>query len=45
MQAQELYNRVIAAQSLQVDTVSGATLTGKAYLQCVENALLPAQGR
>ena len=38
-----LYERVVAAQSLQVDTISGATLTSKAYLQCVENALLPAQ--
>ena len=41
--AEMLYERVIAAQSLQVDTISGATLTGKAYLQCVENALLQAQ--
>ncbi len=40
---QMLYDEVIQAQSLQVDTVSGATLTTKAYLQCVENALLPAQ--
>jgi uncharacterized protein with FMN-binding domain len=38
-----LYARVIEAQSLQVDTISGATLTSKAYLQCVENALLQAQ--
>jgi uncharacterized protein with FMN-binding domain len=38
-----LYDRVIEAQSLQVDTISGATLTSKAYLQCVENALLQAQ--
>jgi len=38
-----LYARVIQAQSLQVDTVSGATLTSKGYLQCVENALIPAQ--
>ena len=38
-----LYDRVIAAQSLQVDTISSATLTSKAYLQCVENALLQAQ--
>ena len=38
-----LYNRVIDAQSLQVDTVSGATLTSKAYLQCIENALIQAQ--
>jgi uncharacterized protein with FMN-binding domain len=39
-----LYERVIQSQSLQVDTISGATLTSKAYLQCVENALLQAQG-
>jgi uncharacterized protein with FMN-binding domain len=38
-----LYARVIDAQSLQVDTVSGATLTSKGWLQCVENALLQAQ--
>ncbi len=40
---QTLYDRVIQAQSLQVDTISGATLTSKAYLQAVENALLQAQ--
>ncbi len=40
---QMLYDRVIKAQSLQVDTLSGATLTSKAYLQAVENALIPAQ--
>lgn len=40
---QMLYDRVIAAQSLQVDTISGATLTSKAYLQSVENALVQAQ--
>jgi len=38
-----LYDRVIEAQSLQVDTISGATLTSKAYLQAVENALIQAQ--
>ena len=38
-----LYDRVIEAQSLQVDTISGATLTSKAYLQCVENALIQGQ--
>ena len=38
-----LYDRVIEAQSLQVDAISGATLTSKAYLQCIENALLQAQ--
>jgi uncharacterized protein with FMN-binding domain len=40
---QMLYERVIEAQSLQVDTISGATLTSKAHLQCVENALVQAQ--
>ena len=38
-----LYERVIEAQSLQVDTISGATLTSKAHLQAVENALVQAQ--
>jgi uncharacterized protein with FMN-binding domain len=42
-QHEVLYDRVIEAQSLQVDTVSGATLTSKAWLQAVENALLQAQ--
>ncbi len=41
--AEMLYNRVIKAQSLQVDTISSSTLTSKGYLQCVENALLQAQ--
>jgi uncharacterized protein with FMN-binding domain len=40
---QVLYDRVVAEQSLQVDTISGATLTSKAYLQAVENALIQAQ--
>jgi uncharacterized protein with FMN-binding domain len=40
---QMLYDRVIQAQSLQVDTISGSTLTSKGYLQCVENALAAAQ--
>lgn len=38
-----LYGRVIEEQSLQVDAISGATLTSKGYLQAVENALLQAQ--
>ena len=38
-----LYDRVIESQSLQVDTVSGATLTSKSYLQAIENALINAQ--
>ncbi len=41
--AEMLYDRVIQAQSFQVDTISGGTLTSKGYLQCVENALVPAQ--
>lgn len=41
----ELFGRVIEAQSLQVDTVSGATLTSKAYLKSVENALINAQAK
>lgn len=40
---QILYDRVINSQSLQVDTISGATLTSKGYLQAVENALVQAQ--
>jgi len=39
----KLFNRVMKAQSLQVDIVTGATLTSKAYLQGVENALKKAQ--
>ncbi|RRJ64765.1 FMN-binding protein [Paenibacillus oralis] len=39
----KLYGRVIASQSLQVDTISGATITSKAYLKSVENALGQAQ--
>ena len=42
-QHEALYDRAIQAQSLQVDTISGATLTSKAYLQAVENALIQAQ--
>ncbi|MDF2988153.1 MAG: hypothetical protein K0R50_3663 [Eubacterium sp.] len=39
----KLYGRVIESQSLQVDTISGATITSKAYLKSVENALVKAQ--
>ncbi len=38
-----LYDRVIAKQTLQVDAISGATLTSKGFLQAVENALLQAE--
>jgi uncharacterized protein with FMN-binding domain len=30
---------IIETQSLEVDAVSGATITAKAYLKAVENAL------
>jgi len=43
-QAEKLYGRIVAAQSLQVDAVSGATLTCKGYLKAVENALVQAGG-
>jgi uncharacterized protein with FMN-binding domain len=39
----KLYDSVIKAQSLQVDTISGATITSKAYLKSVEDALEKAQ--
>lgn len=39
----ELFGRVIRSQSLQVDAISGATLTSKAYLKAIENALEEAQ--
>jgi len=39
----KLFNRVIQSQSLQVDVVTGATMTSKAYLQGAENALKKAQ--
>ena len=42
IQYEELFSRVIEQQSLQVDTISGATLTSKAYLKGVENALVKA---
>ncbi|MEW6082777.1 MAG: FMN-binding protein [Bacillota bacterium] len=41
----DLFGRVIESQSLQVDTISGATLTSKAHLKAVENALEQAQAK
>lgn len=35
----EMFRRVIKAQDTKVDTVSGATVTSKAYLKSIENAL------
>ena len=39
----DLFDRVLDTQSLQVDAISGATLTCNAYLKAIENALLKAQ--
>lgn len=40
---EDLKSRVIKEQSLQVDVISGATLTSNAYLKAMENALIKAQ--
>jgi len=37
--ADEIFRRVIEAQDTTVDMVSGATVTSKAYLKAIENAL------
>lgn len=36
--ADEMFRRVMEAQNTQVDAVSGATVTSKAYLKAIENA-------
>jgi len=35
----EIFRRVIEAQNTDIDVVSGATVTSKAYLKAIENAL------
>jgi uncharacterized protein with FMN-binding domain len=40
-----LFEQVIKAQSLQVDVISGATLTSNAHLKAIENALRQAEAR
>ncbi|MCD6397000.1 MAG: FMN-binding protein [Spirochaetaceae bacterium] len=40
---EELFNRVIEEQSLQVDVISGATLTSRAFLRSIDNALIKAE--
>lgn len=35
----QLFEKVVAQQTPQVDTITGATVTGKAYLKAIENAL------
>ena len=37
--AEDITNKVINAQSLQVDAISGATYSSKAILKAIENAL------
>jgi uncharacterized protein with FMN-binding domain len=37
----ETFRRVIESQDTQVDAVSGATVTSKAYLKAIEDALKP----
>ena len=39
----DLFKRVMEKESLQVDAISGATLTSKAHLKALENALKQAQ--
>ena len=39
----ELFRRVIKAQSLQMELMKGAAITSKAYLKSVERALFKAQ--
>lgn len=38
-----LFQRVVDAGSLQVDTISGATITSKVHLKALENALKQAE--
>ncbi len=37
--AEELFNKVVEKQSIDIDITSGATVTSKAYLKSIENAL------
>jgi uncharacterized protein with FMN-binding domain len=37
--AKAVVDTVVAHQSLNVDVITGATTTSKAYLKCIENAL------
>ncbi|QGU96632.1 FMN-binding protein [Clostridium bovifaecis] len=37
--AEELFSRVVKNQSINVDEISGATATSKAYLKAIETAL------
>jgi len=41
--ADQVFNEVKSAQSTQVDAVTGSTVTSKAYLKSIENALTGKQ--
>lgn len=43
MTIDNLFQRVLESKSLHVDAISGATLTSKAHLKALENALKQAQ--
>lgn len=43
MTIDSLFQKVLESESLQVDAISGATLTSKAHLRALENALTQAQ--
>lgn len=43
MTIESLFQTVLEAKSLQVDAISGATLTSKVHLKALENALQQAQ--
>lgn len=43
MTINDLFQKVLETESLQVDTISGATLTSKAHLKALEFALKQAQ--
>ncbi|WP_410768813.1 FMN-binding protein [Fontibacillus sp. BL9] len=43
MTIDDLFQKVLETESLQVDAISGATLTSKAHLKALENALKHAQ--
>lgn len=43
MTIERLFQKVLETKSLQVDAISGATLTSKAHLKALENALQQAQ--
>jgi len=43
--AYDLFDAVLRQKTMQVDVISGATLTSKTHLKALENALLQAQYR